>query len=123
MARGSVNAQILEVDPLTAARRLLGAVITCRGVQAAVVEVEAYGGPPTGPWPIPRPTPTAARLRATRSCSGRRDGSSYRSYGIHVCANISLWSLRCRGGRVAAGRVHPVRCHPRRWSRRGPPSG
>ena len=43
----------LSVDPVSAARRLLGAVIRCRDVSAVVVETEAYGGPPEGPWPDP----------------------------------------------------------------------
>ena len=85
-----MNAQLLEVDPLTAASRLLGAVITCRGVQAMVVEVEAYGGPPTGPWPD-------AASHSYRGPSARNAVMfgppgrlyTYRSYGIHVCANIS----------------------------------
>lgn len=80
----------LAVDPLTAARRLLGAVITARGVSARIVEVEAYGGPPDGPWPD-----TAAhsyRGRTARNAvmfgpPGRL--YTYRSHGIHLCANIS----------------------------------
>ena len=46
-----VSAELLAVDPLTAARRLLGAALTGRGVSAMIVEVEAYGGPLDGPWP------------------------------------------------------------------------
>jgi len=41
-----VSAALLSVDPVTAARRLLGAKLTGRGVTATIVEVEAYGGPP-----------------------------------------------------------------------------
>ena len=41
----------LLVDPVAAAHRLLGATIVARGVSAVVVEVEAYGGTPDGPWP------------------------------------------------------------------------
>ncbi len=85
-----MSARLLAVDPLTAVRRLLGAVITCRGVQATVVEVEAYGGPPTGPWPD-------AASHSYRGPSARNAVMfgppgrlyTYRSYGIHVCANIS----------------------------------
>jgi DNA-3-methyladenine glycosylase len=43
------GAVAMDVDPLTAARRLLGAVVTARGVSARIVEVEAYGGPADGP--------------------------------------------------------------------------
>ena len=49
---------MLSTDPVTAARLLLGAaVITGEGtageVAARITEVEAYGGPPDGPWPDP----------------------------------------------------------------------
>ena len=47
----AVSARQLSVDPLSAARRLLGAVLVGRAVSAMIVEVEAYGGPDDGPWP------------------------------------------------------------------------
>jgi DNA-3-methyladenine glycosylase len=85
-----VTAQLLEIDPVSAARRLLGAVLTCRDVSALVVEVEAYGGPPDGPWPDAASHsyrgPTA-RNEVMFGPAGRL--YAYRSYGIHVCANIS----------------------------------
>ncbi len=79
----------ISVDPLTAARRLLGAALTGRGVSAMIVEVEAYGGPADGPWPD----------AASHSFRGRRGRNTvmfgpagrlytYRSHGIHVCANV-----------------------------------
>ena len=54
-----------------------------------VVEVEAYGGPPDGPWPD----------AASHSFRGHRGRNTvmfgpagrlytYRSHGIHVCANV-----------------------------------
>ncbi|MGA8546890.1 MAG: 3-methyladenine DNA glycosylase, partial [Mycobacterium sp.] len=43
-------ARELTVNPVAAAHRLLGATLTGRGVRAIVVEVEAYGGVPDGPW-------------------------------------------------------------------------
>ena len=75
---------------MTAARSLLGAVITAGGVSARIVEVEAYGGPRDGPWPD----------AAAHSFRGPTDRNAvmfgppgrlytYRSYGIHVCANVS----------------------------------
>ncbi len=81
--------KLLPVDPLAAARRLLGAALTGRGVSAMIVEVEAYGGPPEGPWPD----------GASHSFGGRRGRNTvmfgpagrlytYRSHGIHVCANV-----------------------------------
>jgi DNA-3-methyladenine glycosylase len=84
-----VSAELLSVDPLTAARRLLGATLTGRGVTATVVEVEAYGGPADGPWPD-------AASHSFRGSGGRNwvmfgpAGRlyTYRSHGIHVCANV-----------------------------------
>jgi len=77
-------------DPVSAARLLLGAVIRCRGISARVVEVEAYGGPPDGPWPDPASHsyhgPTV-RNAVMFGPPGRL--YTYRSHGIHVCANVS----------------------------------
>lgn len=86
----SWSVDALAGDPVTAARSLLGAVITAGGVRARIVEVEAYGGPPDGPWPD----------AAAHSYRGPTDRNTvmfgppgrlytYRSYGIHVCANVS----------------------------------
>jgi DNA-3-methyladenine glycosylase len=79
----------LRSDPLTAARRLLGASLTGRGVSATIVEVEAYGGPADGPWPD-------AASHSYRGRGGRNTVMfgppgrlyTYRSHGIHVCANV-----------------------------------
>ncbi|WP_280831876.1 DNA-3-methyladenine glycosylase [Mycolicibacterium frederiksbergense] len=84
-----MGAELLAGDPLAAARRLLGAELTGRGVSAVVVEVEAYGGPPDGPWPD-------AASHSFRGASGRNlvmfgpPGYlyTYRSHGIHICANV-----------------------------------
>ena len=80
----------LAVDPVAAAHRVLGATLTGRGVRAIVVEVEAYGGVPDGPWPD-------ASAHSFRGPNGRNAvmfGApghlyTYRSHGIHVCANVS----------------------------------
>ncbi|MFM8598587.1 MAG: DNA-3-methyladenine glycosylase [Mycobacterium sp.] len=85
-----MTAGLLAADPVTAARLLLGAVLTANGVRARIVEVEAYGGPPDGAWPD----------EASHSYRGRSARNlvmfgppgrlyTYRSHGIHVCANIS----------------------------------
>ncbi len=85
----AVSAEQLLVDPVEAAHRLLGAALTGRQVRAIVVEVEAYGGVPDGPWPD----------AAAHSYRGRRGRNvvmfgppgrlyTYRSHGIHVCANV-----------------------------------
>lgn len=79
----------LAVEPLRAAHQLLGAVVHGRDVEAMIVEVEAYGGPDDGPWPD----------AASHSFRGRGSRNSvmfgppgrlytYRSHGIHVCANV-----------------------------------
>lgn len=85
-----MSAQQLLVDPVAAAFRLLGAAITGRGVSGIVVEVEAYGGVPDGPWPD-------AAAHSYRGLSGRNAVMfgppgrlyTYRSHGIHVCANVA----------------------------------
>lgn len=84
-----MSAELLEVDPLTAARRLLGAVLTVRGVSATVVEVEAYGGPPDGPWPDAAAHSyrgPGVRNAVMFGPAGRL--YTYLSHGIHVCANV-----------------------------------
>lgn len=85
-----VSAEELMVDPVTAARRLLGASLYGRGVSATIVEVEAYGGVPDGPWPD-------AAAHSYRGLNGRNAVMfgppghlyTYRSHGIHVCANVA----------------------------------
>lgn len=77
-------------DPVTAARRLLGAVIASRGVSALIVEVEAYGGPPDERWP----DAAAHSYRGPSLRNAVMFGPpgrlyTYRSHGIHVCANVS----------------------------------
>jgi DNA-3-methyladenine glycosylase len=85
----SMSADSLAVDPVEAAQRLLGAVLTGREAAAVIVEVEAYGGPTDGPWPD-------AASHSFRGRGGRNAimfGPAgrlyvYRSHGIHVCANV-----------------------------------
>lgn len=79
----------MVVDPLTAARRLLGAQLAAGEVSATIVEVEAYGGPPDGPWP----DPASHSFRGPNGRNGVMFGRAgrlytYRSHGIHVCANV-----------------------------------
>ncbi len=84
-----VTAELLATDPISAASRLVGAVLEGRGVTARVVEVEAYGGPADGPWPD-------AAAHSYRGRGGRNAVMfgppgrlyAYRSHGIHVCANV-----------------------------------
>ncbi len=85
-----VTAARLAVDPLAAAHLLLGATLTARGVRATIVEVEAYGGVPDGPWPD-------RAAHSYRGPTGRNTVMfgppghlyTYRSYGMHVCANVA----------------------------------
>jgi DNA-3-methyladenine glycosylase len=84
-----VGADQLAVDPVEAAHRLLGATLTGRGVNAMIVEVEAYGGVPDGPWP----DAAAHSYRGATGRSGVMFGPpgrlyAYLSHGIHVCANV-----------------------------------
>ena len=84
-----MGADQLAVEPVEAAHRLLGATLTGRGVVATVVEVEAYGGVPDGPWP----DAAAHSYRGATARSAVMFGPpgrlyTYRSHGIHVCANV-----------------------------------
>ncbi|MEB3050562.1 DNA-3-methyladenine glycosylase [Mycolicibacter sp. MYC123] len=80
----------LAVDPLAAAHVLLGAGLSVRGVHATIVEVEAYGGVPDGPWPD-------RAAHSYRGPTGRNRVMfgppghlyTYRSYGMHICANVA----------------------------------
>ena len=79
----------MVVDPLTAARRLLGAQLAAGEVSATIVEVEAYGGPPDGPWPDPASHSFRGPNGRNRVMFGRAGRLyTYRSHGIHVCANV-----------------------------------
>ena len=80
-----MTAQLLETDPVSAARRLLGAVLTCRDVSAVVVEVEAYGGPPDGPWPDAASHSYRGPTKRNAVMFGPAGRLyTYRSHGIHV---------------------------------------
>jgi DNA-3-methyladenine glycosylase len=84
-----MTAAELTTDPVTAARLLLGASLWSRGVEATVVEVEAYGGPPDGPWPDPAAHSYRGRGMRNAVMFGRAGQLyTYRSHGIHVCANV-----------------------------------
>ncbi len=83
--------QELRVDPLAAAQRLLGAIVRIEDVALRIVEVEAYGSDPAGPWPDPAahsyPGPTA-RNTVMFGPPGRL--YVYLSYGMHLCANVTV---------------------------------
>lgn len=88
-----MSVEDLAVDPLTAARLLLGSTLVGRGVDAVIVEVEAYGGPQDGPWP----DAAAHSFRGPGLRNAVMFGPpgrlyTYRSHGIHVCANVACAS-------------------------------
>ncbi|BBZ04175.1 putative 3-methyladenine DNA glycosylase [Mycolicibacterium chitae] len=84
-----MSVEDLITDPQAAARRLLGATVFTRDAAAVIVEVEAYGGVPDGPWP----DPAAHSFRGPNARNDVMFGPAgrlytYRSHGIHVCANV-----------------------------------
>lgn len=61
-----------------------------RGVEAVVVEVEAYGGPEGGPWPdAAAHSYRGPTLRNSVMFGPPGRLYTYRSHGIHVCANVA----------------------------------
>jgi DNA-3-methyladenine glycosylase len=84
-----MTAAELTTDPAGAARRLLGATLWSRGVAARIVEVEAYGGPPDGPWPDAASHSYRGPGMRNAVMFGRAGLLyTYLSHGIHVCANV-----------------------------------
>lgn len=65
-------------------------MLTGRDVTARIVEVEAYGGPPDGPWPdAASHSYRGLGLRNAVMFGPPGRLYTYRSHGIHVCANVS----------------------------------
>lgn len=90
-ARPASVRELDAFDPLGAAEQLLGAIVRCAGVVVRLTEVEAYGGPEDGPWP----DPSAHSYRGPTPRNSVMFGPAghlyvYRSYGLHLCANISI---------------------------------
>jgi DNA-3-methyladenine glycosylase len=85
-----VSAELLTTDPVTASHRLLGAHLLGREASAVIVEVEAYGGPADGPWPdAASHSFRGPRTRNTVMFGPAGRMYTYRSHGIHVCANVT----------------------------------
>lgn len=105
-----MSAEYLAVEPLLAARRLLGATLWSGEVAIRVVEVEAYGSDPAGPWPdpaahsYPGPTPRNAIMFGPAAML-----YVYLSYGMHTCVNVTAGpdgtasAVLLRAGEVIAG--------------------
>lgn len=101
---------LTAADPVTAALLVLGATLVAGPVRLRIVEVEAYGGDPHGPWPdraahsYPGPT---ARNSVMFGPAGRL--YVYRSHGLHLCMNVSCapagtaGAVLLRGAEVTAG--------------------
>ncbi|MFC9896542.1 DNA-3-methyladenine glycosylase [Nocardia sp. NPDC127579] len=80
----------LVVEPPLAARRLLGATLWSGPVAVRIVEVEAYGGDPAGPWPDT--ASHSGRGRTTRNAVMFGPAGVlyvYLSYGMHRCVNVT----------------------------------
>lgn len=99
-----------SLDPLEAGRVLLGALVRVGEVTVRLTEVEAYGGPEDGPWP----DPAAHSYRGPTARNSVMFGPAgrlyvYRSYGLHLCANISIGpdgvagAVLLRGGEIVDG--------------------
>lgn len=113
----------LAVDPLAAATRLLGGTLWSGEVGVRIVEVEAYGGNPEGPWPDPashswpKPTKRNAVMYGPPGVL-----YVYLSYGMHTCVNVTSGpdgtasAVLLRAGEVIAGhdQVRPRRRAARR---------
>lgn len=95
----------LAVEPLIAARRLLGARLRANGVMVRIVEVEAYHG---------ADDPASHAFRGMTERNKVMFGPAghlyvYRSYGIHTCMNVSAgpdgvgWAVLLRAGEVLDG--------------------
>ncbi|MEU7767817.1 DNA-3-methyladenine glycosylase [Nocardia sp. NPDC049190] len=105
-----VSAEELAVEPPAAARRLLGATLWSGSVGVRIVEVEAYGGDPAGPWPDPASHSGRGRTKRNGVMFGPAGVLYvYLSYGMHTCVNVTTGpdgtasAVLIRSGEVIAG--------------------
>lgn len=86
----NVTAEDLAVEPPAAARRLLGATLWSGEVAVRIVEVEAYGGDPSGPWPDTASHSGRGRTKRNAVMFGPPGVLYvYLSYGMHTCINVT----------------------------------
>lgn len=115
-----MTAADLAIDPLSAARLLLGSRLMGRGVTASVVEVEAYGGPADGPWPdAAAHSYRGPGLRNSVMFGPPGRLYTYRSHGIHVCANVVCATDGVAGAILLRAAVIETGLE-NAWARRGP---
>ncbi|MFD0362214.1 DNA-3-methyladenine glycosylase [Nocardia sp. GCM10030253] len=100
----------LAIEPPAAARRLLGATLWSGPVGVRIVEVEAYGGDPAGPWPDPASHSGRGRTKRNAVMFGPAGVLYvYLSYGMHMCVNVTSGpdgtasAVLIRSGEVVAG--------------------
>lgn len=100
----------LAIEPPAAARRLLGATLWSGPVGVRIVEVEAYGGDPAGPWPDPASHSGRGRTKRNDVMFGPAGVLYvYLSYGMHTCINVTSGpdgvasAALIRSGEVVAG--------------------
>ncbi|GAA5076287.1 DNA-3-methyladenine glycosylase [Nocardia iowensis] len=105
-----VCADELAVEPPVAARRLLGSILWSGPVGVRIVEVEAYGGDPAGPWPDPGSHSGRGRTKRNAVMFGPAGVLYvYLSYGMHTCVNVTSGpdgaasAVLIRSGEVVAG--------------------
>ncbi|WP_069166117.1 DNA-3-methyladenine glycosylase [Nocardia altamirensis] len=106
----AVCADELAVEPPAAARRVLGATLWSGTVGVRIVEVEAYGGDPAGPWPDPASHSGRGRTKRNAVMFGPAGVLYvYLSYGMHMCINVTSGpdgiasAALIRSGEVVAG--------------------
>ncbi|WP_433193126.1 DNA-3-methyladenine glycosylase [Nocardia sp. CA-107356] len=105
-----MRSEELAVEPPAAARRLLGSTMWAGPVGVRIVEVEAYGGDPAGPWPDPASHSGRGRTKRNAVMFGPAGVLYvYLSYGMHMCVNVTSGpdgtasAVLIRSGEVVAG--------------------
>ncbi|GAB4587173.1 DNA-3-methyladenine glycosylase [Nocardia sp. IFM 10818] len=105
-----MSPELLAVEPLAAARRLLGATLWSGPVGMRIVEVEAYGGDPSGPWHDPAAHSGRGRTARNAVMFGPPGVLYvYLSYGMHTCVNVTSGpdgiasAVLVRAGEIIAG--------------------